>query len=1244
MGGVDGSESAHASHVSSSSHDVSSAASFDVAFGAFGPSYGGGGTGVGGVSSSMSMSSAVNLGASGASLFTMDFVSDLTHGQAYCCVCVNSVLYAGTRDGHLNRLDLSTGEASSFELAKVLHTGPNATEALVRPFASPSGRHVIVSVRVGNASTPLATSAETYYLRPGWKKVKPLLKLKGHFISAVAWPFDEPANSTGYCLVGTEEGKLLEVVVGDDRTEASAPSGVKERSCKLLFDVNTVRGGAVDEAEALASLGAADGGTSATGVAASSSTSEDADSSAVGQDPGAVTVIPPHPEPIRGLRRVRRRHFDRTSQRTWVLVSTPRRLFVFAPLDAVGAKPTHDAASGNTESLEALFTYHAADPRRRCRCLEMPCDQPYGASSHLPYPGAGLGSLVSWPTNAGAEASHGDGEGEVLFEWLTCPGVLSLTLAAGRHAASALDECLRDQSANPTTALFARKTLLKYPPPLRDDVEEPDQFEGAGGGGGTRRHTLTTTSSATSSPPPTPYTPYIALSLKHHAVFIKPTEVVVVNRVSTATALRCSSSRAGALGPGGAGAGVGERFRCGFVDELGMCYVLGRSAVYELAYDPDAVGRDIWRAHLALRQFDEARALARTDAQRACVATAEAEERLAQGNVRAAALLWAQAGIAHVPFEEAALRIVAAEEAQRAKQQEDVSVGGGGGGDSGAVSALAAYLSAVLDSLPASSRMQRCMVCTWLLECHLEHWDAANSADCRASGEPGEGTARAARSLVSFLEQRHGDLDRETAHRLLLSHGSRDACRRLSELHGDLEDVLASHAHERDGEGILRALRRPGTPVELLYRYASSAFALLPERAVDVFLVFPTHAVDVEQLLPALTAPGVSGSVDASAQRTAAAIRYLETLWRRDGVELRSVHDALVSLYAGSAHEGNLMHYLSAASEGYPRPLYDAAAALRLCVERRLRRPAVTLYAKLGLHDEAVDLALGGGAASEWRRVGGWEPDVELAKSIADSAGENAGDAGDEATVRRRLWLKIAVHVMTAGGYDDEAEVGDGGIGEGTEDGDAPTRRAAAAAARASAVLSEAGGHVRIEDLLPYFPDRAPVDSFRDPVCDALESYDERLRHLRDEMDASTEVAERLRRECERLSEATMTLPRGKRCDATGQPLLEKSRTTGPYGCSPFFAFPCGHAFLAAPLAKLVCRRDVGLRGSLVRTMGRLRDLGCRAPSDILNELRAKLDDALGSECPLCGDMASNCLARPLVQSRREKERWKLGS
>ena len=60
-------------------------------------------------------------------------------------------------------------------------------------------------------------------------------------------------------------------------------------------------------------------------------------------------------------------------------------------------------------------------------------------------------------------------------------------------------------------------------------------------------------------------------------------------------------------------------------------------------------------------------------------------------------------------------------------------------------------------------------------------------------------------------------------------------------------------------------------------------------------------------------------------------------------------------------------------------------------------------------------------------------------------------------------------------------------------------------------VLEEAEGRIRIEDVLPLFPDFVTIDAFKAAICTSLEDYNAQIEGLKTEMADSTRIADALR-------------------------------------------------------------------------------------------------------------------------------------
>ena len=52
---------------------------------------------------------------------------------------------------------------------------------------------------------------------------------------------------------------------------------------------------------------------------------------------------------------------------------------------------------------------------------------------------------------------------------------------------------------------------------------------------------------------------------------------------------------------------------------------------------------------------------------------------------------------------------------------------------------------------------------------------------------------------------------------------------------------------------------------------------------------------------------------------------------------------------------------------------------------------------------------------------------------------------------------------------------------------------------------------LKIEDILPFFPDFVLIDDFKDEICAALEDYNIHIEELKAEMEEATKSAESIR-------------------------------------------------------------------------------------------------------------------------------------
>ncbi len=101
---------------------------------------------------------------------------------------------------------------------------------------------------------------------------------------------------------------------------------------------------------------------------------------------------------------------------------------------------------------------------------------------------------------------------------------------------------------------------------------------------------------------------------------------------------------------------------------------------------------------------------------------------------------------------------------------------------------------------------------------------------------------------------------------------------------------------------------------------------------------------------------------------------------------------------------------------------------------------------------------------------------------------------------------------------------------------------------------------LKIEDILPFFPDFVVIDDFKDEICTALEGYSAHIDELKAEMDEATKNAEAIKQDIAALQKRFITVDATEKCAHCALALMTRQ----------FYVFPCHHAFHADCLIGLV--------------------------------------------------------------------------
>ncbi|KAB2608172.1 vacuolar protein sorting-associated protein 18-like protein [Pyrus ussuriensis x Pyrus communis] len=448
---------------------------------------------------------------------------------------------------------------------------------------------------------------------------------------------------------------------------------------------------------------------------------------------------------------------------------------------------------------------------------------------------------------------------------------------------------------------------------------------------------------------------------------------------------------------------------------------------------------------------------------------------------------------------------------------------------------------------------------------------------------------------------------------------------RNSEYHLIIKEFRAFLSDSKQGEAkkALEVLQKPTVPIDLQYKFAPDLIMLDAYEAVESWMT--TNNLNPRKLIPAMMR---YSSEPHARNETHEVIKYLEYCVHRLHNEDPGVHNLLLSLYAKQEDDSALLRFLQfkfgKGREIGPEFFYDPKYALRLCLKEKRMHACVHIYSMMSMHEEAVALAL--------------QVDPELAMAEADKV-------EDDEDLRKKLWLMVAKHVI-------EQEKG--------------AKRENIR--KAIAFLKETDGLLKIEDILPFFPDFALIDDFKEAICSSLEDYNNQIEELKQEMNDATHGADNIRNDISALAQRYTVIDRDEECGVCRRKILtvgreyQLARSYASVGqMAPFYVFPCGHAFHAECLIAHVTRSTneaqaeyiLDLQKQLTLLDGEARKdsngslteetITSMAPVD---NLRSQLDDAVASECPFCGDLMIREISLPFIlpEEQRQNTSWEIKS
>nr|CAI5818148.1 unnamed protein product [Callosobruchus analis] len=488
--------------------------------------------------------------------------------------------------------------------------------------------------------------------------------------------------------------------------------------------------------------------------------------------------------------------------------------------------------------------------------------------------------------------------------------------------------------------------------------------------------------------------------------------------------------------------------------------------------------------------------------------------------------------------------------------------------------ALKVFLRSKLDTLKPQDKTQITMIVIWVVELYLTKLE-----EMRLQGlEQSAAYLEIQREFDTFiaLEEVSDCIknNRSTIYQIMASHGDKSNLIKLTIINKDFEQLIRQHIFKNNFHEALEVLKSQNN-YELYYQFAPILIQEVPKYAIKV-IIDQRGKLSPLKLLPALvTCNGEMHSLEV--------IRYLEFCIDKMKNTDKAIHNFLLSLYA-QYDSIKLMDYLKFQGQEISMVNYDVHFALRLCHEKNLTEACVQLSGLLGLWESAVDLAI--------------TVDLELAKKMANMSPES------DLELRKKLWLKIAQHVVSKKNDIEQA----------------------------MEFLKQCD-LIKIEDILPFFPDFVTIDHFKEAICNSLKEYNQKIQNLKEEMEEATKSAEQVRQQIQSFRNHYTIINSTDTCEICDITLMIK----------PFYMFPCHHKFHSdCLLNELSPTLGPAKRNRLSELERQLKVVSNQTNTDSIStastgmsmkdSLKSEIDNILASECLYCGENMIRNIDKPFIE------------
>ncbi|KAL0479684.1 vacuolar protein sorting protein VPS18 [Acrasis kona] len=531
--------------------------------------------------------------------------------------------------------------------------------------------------------------------------------------------------------------------------------------------------------------------------------------------------------------------------------------------------------------------------------------------------------------------------------------------------------------------------------------------------------------------------------------------------------------------------------------------------------------------------------------------------------------------------------------------------------------ALRVYLKCRLEQLEGKEDENITQVnclCCWLTELYLGainelSEDAELLSDkIKEQSKKQESIKSLKQEFKEFMDVYKNYLKKDLTFRLILSHGQIEQVLYFAMLIEDYEHVLGHFITENNLNMALEVLTKyckSSKYEEYFYKFSPVLMQHYPEETVA--MLTQKKFLESSRLIPALMRYITTHPMSFKSSTQNPVIRYLEWTINKQHNDDQAIHNLLLSLYARQEHQDNqdlLLNFLSESE------YYDQKYALRICTEQNKTEACIRLYGMMEQFTSAVELAL-------------QIDKIKIAREFADKP-----TSDDD---KKKLWLMIAQHVILKDASKDNP-------------------------IKSAIDFLKYTDMIKIQDILPYFPDFVLIDDFKDAIITSLEQYKDEIDVLKDQMNEATSHADFIREEIKELKHGHVVLNALTKCEAPECRL--------PIMNGDFYVFSCRHVFHDECLIGQVLphvgdhvKKNIN---DVLNKRNKKRPLSAEnrwalfasgeqnnvTEEDVKSELDSQLDALVASECPFCGDIMINSIDvgfEASEESEHDKEGWEIG-